>query len=81
MDKDKDAAGANSKSKAICSTKQVIIYEILNKAQNLMTNNSEALLSSKSSINSHLIGLFKTSLFLTAFTFKSLFILQKTWKK
>lgn len=48
MDRDSSKGGNNkhdtSKS-AVCTNKQLVIYEYLNKAQNLMVNNSETLLS------------------------------------
>ena len=43
MEKDSN----NNRNRAVCTNKQIIIYEILNKAQNLITNNNETLLSSK----------------------------------
>jgi hypothetical protein len=36
----------NNSKAVVCTNKQLIIYEYLNKAQNLMVNNSETLLSS-----------------------------------
>ena len=37
----------NDKNMMVCNNKQLVIYEYLNKAQNLMVNNSDTLLSSK----------------------------------
>ena len=46
MDKDSKNGSNSSRTVSVCNNKQIVIYEYLNKAQNLMVNNNETLLSS-----------------------------------